>query len=168
MKIHKSALAALIATLCCGIATGAASAATPASAPTSNAAPAASAVPQGPGDLNALIASGMLPDLRWPNFTDYRADVKKFYDQGGNSLAWIQNSKASPQAVALILLFQQAATKGLNPEDYDASRWDARVAKLAPASPSPAAADLAHFDLDRKSTRLNSSHFQVSRMPSSA
>ncbi|HMD05007.1 MAG TPA: hypothetical protein VKG68_07010, partial [Candidatus Binatus sp.] len=145
MKIHKSALAALIATLCCGVATGATSAATPASAPTNNAAPAA--VPPGPGDLSALIASGTLSDLRWPNFTDYRADVKKFYDQGGNSLAWIQNGNASPQAVALILLFQQAATKGLNPEDYDASRWDARLAKLQPTAPKPSDSDLAHIDL---------------------
>ncbi len=145
MKIHKSALAALIATLCCGVATGAASAGTPASAPTSNAAP--PVVPQGPGDLSALIASGTLPDLRWPNFTDYRADVKKFYDQGGNSLAWIQNGKASPQAVAMILLFQQAASKGLNPEDYDASRWDARLAKLQPTAPKPSDTDLAHIDL---------------------
>jgi L,D-transpeptidase YcbB len=171
MKIHKSALAALIATLCCGIATGAASAATPVSAPTSNAAPAASAVPQGPGDLNALIASGMLPDLRWPNFTDYRADVKKFYDQGGNSLAWIQNGKASPQAVAMILLFQQAATKGLNPEDYDASRWDARLAKLQPTAPKPSDSDLAHIDLamtvsamryisDLHIGRVNPQHFK--------
>ena len=138
MKIHKSALAALIATLCCGVATSTAFAGTPASAPTSNAAPAA--VPQGHGDLSALIASGTLPDLRWPNFTDYRGDVKKFYDQGGNSLAWIQNGKASPQAVAMILLFQQAATKGLNPDDYDASRWDVRLAKLQPTAPKPSIA----------------------------
>ena len=145
MKIHKSALAALIATLCCGVAISTAFAGTPASAPTSNVAPAA--VPQGPGDLSALIASGTLPDLRWPNFTDYRTDVKKFYDQGGNLLAWIQNGKASPQAVAMILLFQQAATKGLNPEDYDASRWDARLAKLQPTAPKPSDSDLAHIDL---------------------
>ena len=169
MKIHKSALAALIATLCCGVAISTAFAGTPASAPTSNVAPAA--VPQGPGDLSALIASGTLPDLRWPNFTDYRADVKKFYDQGGNSLAWIQNGKASPQAVAMILLFQQAATKGLNPEDYDASRWDARLAKLQPTAPKPSDSDLAHIDLamtvsamryisDLHTGRVNPQHFK--------
>lgn len=145
MKIHKAALAASILTLCCGLAMNHAFAASsPAAAPTANAVP---AVPQGPGDLNALIAAGTLPDLRWPNFTDHRADVKKFYDAGGNSLAWIQNGKASPQAVSMILLFQQAASKGLNPEDYDASRWDARLAKLQPTAPKPSDADLAHIDL---------------------
>ncbi len=172
MKIPKSALAASIVTLCCGIATSYAFAAgSPAAAPTANAAPAASAAPQGPGDLNALIAAGTLPDLRWQNFTDYRTDVKEFYDAGGNSLAWIQNGKASPQAVAMILLFQQAASKGLNPEDYDASRWDARLAKLQPTAPKPSDTDLAHIDLaltvsamryisDLRVGRVNPQHFK--------
>jgi len=172
MKILKTALAALIVTLCCCAATiRALAAGSPAAASTANVAAASSAAPLGPGDLNALIAAGTLPDLRWPNFTDYRDDVKKFYEQGGNSLAWIQNGKASPQAVAMILLFQQAATKGLNPEDYDASRWDARLAKLQPTAPKPSDTDLAHIDLaltvsamryisDLHIGRVNPQHFK--------
>jgi len=148
MKIHKSALAALIVALGCGAANCRAFAAvSPAATPTPGAAQAASAAAQGPGDLGAVIAAGTLPDLRWPNFTDCRDDVKKFYDAGGNSIAWIQNGKASPQAVALILLFQQASSKGLNPEDYDASRWDARLARLQPPAPKASETDLAHIDL---------------------
>lgn len=146
MKIHKSALAALIAALCCGTATSLAFAASsPATTP--SAAQAASAAAQGPGDLGAVIAAGTLADLRWPNFTDFRDDVKKFYDSGGNSLAWIQNGKASPQALSMILLFQQASSKGLNPDDYDASRWDARLARLQPSAPKASDTDLAHIDL---------------------
>jgi murein L,D-transpeptidase YcbB/YkuD len=146
VKIHKSALAALIAVVCCGAATSVAFAASsPAATP--SAAQAASAAAQGPGDLGALIAAGTLADLRWPNFTDYRDDVKKFYDSGGNSLAWIQNGKASPQALSMILLFQQASSKGLNPDDYDASRWDARLSKLQPPAPKASDTDLAHIDL---------------------
>jgi len=80
--------------------------------------------------------------LRWPNFTDYRAHVSKFYTAGGYSLAWIQNSQPTPQAVAMIQIFKQAATKGLNPEDYDASRWDNRLPKLQPSG-----TDLVHLDL---------------------
>ena len=116
MKIHKSALAALIVTLYCGAAAGHSFAAgSPAASSTVNAAPTASSAIQGPGDLGALVAAGTLPDLRWPNFTDYRDSVKKFYDAGGYSLAWIQNGKASPQAVSMILLFQQAAIEGSHP-----------------------------------------------------
>jgi len=170
MKIHKSATATAIA-LALSFGTAAIAANSPAPSPSANVAPATSAAPQGPGDLNALIAAGTLPDLRWPNFTDYRADVKKFYDAGGNSLAWIQNGKASPQAVSMILLLQQSATKGLNPEDYDASRWDARLAKLQPTAPKPSDTDLAHIDLaltvsamryisDLRIGRVNPQHFK--------
>ena len=148
MKIHKSALAALIATLCYGAATSRAFAAgSPAATPTPNAAQAANATTQGPGDLGALIAAGTMPDLRWPNFTDHRDDVRKFYDLGGDSLAWILNGKPSPQAVSMISLFQQAASKGLNSEDYDASRWDARLAKFQASAPKASDTDLAHIDL---------------------
>jgi len=172
MKIDKSGLAVLIATLCCVAATGLTRAASsPAASPTLNAAPNASAAAPVPGDLGTLIAAGKIPDLRWPDFTDYRDDVKKFYDQGGDSLAWIQNGKASPQAVSMILLFQQAASKGLNPEDYDASRWDARLAKLQPSAPRASASDLAAIDLaltvcamryisDLHVGRVNPQHFK--------
>ena len=172
MNIHKSALAALIVTLYCGAAAGHSFAAgSPAARSTANAGQPASGAAQGPGDLGALVAAGTLPDLRWPNFTDYRDIVKKFYDAGGNSLAWIQNGKASPQAVSMILLLQQAALKGLNPEDYDASRWDARLAKLQPTASKPSDADLAHIDLaltvssmryisDLHIGRVNPQHFK--------
>src|SRR5208283_5518756 len=170
MKIQKSALVAMIVSICCCAMTSRTIAA-PSPAATATAAEVAPAAVPGPGDLNALIAAGSLPDLRWPNFTDYRADVKKFYDAGGDSLAWIQNGKASPQAVSMILLFQQAATKGLNPEDYDASRWDARLAKLQPTAPKPSDSDLAHIDLamtvsamryisDLHIGRVNPQHFK--------
>jgi murein L,D-transpeptidase YcbB/YkuD len=170
MKIHKSALVATIVSMCCCAMTSRTIAA-PSPAATASAAQVAPAAPPGVGDLNALIAAGSLPDLRWPNFTDYRSDVKKFYDAGGNSLAWIQNGKASPQAVSMILLLQQAATKGLNPEDYDASRWDARLAKLQPTAPKPSDTDLAHIDLaltvsamryisDLHIGRVNPQHFK--------
>jgi len=146
MKIRKFELAAVLAALCFGAPPSAAFAASSPAA-TSSAAQAASGATQGPGDLGAVITAGTLPELRWPNFTDYRDDVKKFYDSGGNSLAWIQNGKASPQAVSMILLFQNAASKGLNPDDYDASRWDARLARLQPSVPRASDSDLAHIDL---------------------
>jgi len=172
MRIYKSGLAALIVTLYCGAATGHSFAAgSPAAGSTASAVPIAGGASQGPGDLGALLAAGMLPDLRWSNFTDYRESVKKFYDAGGYSLAWIQGGKAIPQAVSMIALFQQAASKGLNPEDYDASRWDARLAKLQPTAPTPSDTELAHIDLaltvcamryisDLHIGRVNPKHFK--------
>jgi len=122
-------------------------------------------------ELATLIAAGTLSDLRWPNFSDYRADVKKFYDAGANSPAWIQGGQPRPQALAMIELFKQASRKGLIPDDYDAARWDARIAKLQAAGPSPSDADLAHIDLaltvctmryisDLRIGRVNPQHFK--------
>ena len=168
MKIRKFALATIVATLCWAASPSHGFAANSPAATSS----ASQVSPRGTADLNTLIAAGTLPDLRWPNFTDYRDSVKKFYDAGGDSLAWIQDGKASPQAVSMILQFQQAASKGLNPEDYDASRWDARLAKLQPtASPKPTDADLARIDLaltvsamryisDLHIGRVNPQHFK--------
>ena len=119
-------------------------------ATSAGAAPAAStATPPaaGHGDLAVIINAGTLSDLRWPNFTDYRPIVEKFYQAGGYALAWTSGGKPIAQAQAMIQQFKQAQLKGLNPEDYDASRWDARLAKLAPATPNPAQTDLIHFDV---------------------
>lgn len=119
-------------------------------------------------ELSTLIAAGNLPDLHWPNFTDYRADVKTFYDAGANSLAWIKNDQPSPQALAMTALFKQASLKGLNPDDYDAALWDPRIMKL---QQKPSDSDLAHIDLaltvctmryisDLRIGRVNPQHFK--------
>lgn len=98
-------------------------------------------------ELRNLIDAGMLADLRWPNFSDFRVQVMKFYERGAFSLAWIRGDQASSQARAMVEQFKQASMKGLNPEDYDASRWDSRLAKIQSAgSPAPEA-DRVHFDL---------------------
>jgi L,D-transpeptidase YcbB len=116
--------------------------------PTGGASPAAS-LPPSPyqPELSTIINAGTLPDLRWPNFTDYRPYLQKFYETGGYALAWTNGGKPVAQASVMIEQFKQAQFKGLNPEDYDASRWDARVGKLAPAVPNPAPSDLVHFDV---------------------
>jgi L,D-transpeptidase YcbB len=112
--------------------------------PTPNATPTLS--PQGQ-ELQTLVNAGSLADLRWPNFNDYHGQAAMFYAPSSYTLAWSDGGKATTQALAIIEAFRHADLKGLNPEDYDASRWDARLAKLAPASASPAAADLVNFDL---------------------
>ncbi len=118
-----------------------------AGSPTPGAEPSATLAPQALGELGSLIAAGKLADLRWPNFADFQAEVVKFYGLGANALAWVHDGQPTAQAQAMIRLFKQASLKGLIPEDYDASRWDARLAKLGQPNPRPADTDLAHFDL---------------------
>ena len=82
------------------------------------------------GELRQIVAAGQLSDLRWPDFSDYRVHLKNFYEPSGYTFAWIRASQATPQAQVVIDTLQQADSKGLNAEDYDTSRWKARLAQL--------------------------------------
>ncbi|HUE05473.1 MAG TPA: L,D-transpeptidase family protein [Bryobacteraceae bacterium] len=92
--------------------------------------------------LSQIAGAGQLSDLRWPDFSDYRLHVQNFYQPAGYALAWVHGGQPSPQALGMIAVLQQAANKGLDAEDYDGSRWAARVAHL----PAASEAEQAQFD----------------------
>lgn len=92
----------------------------------------------------SLIEAGRLDELRWPDCSPYRIQVEQLYRTLGYSLAWIQQGRPTQQANAMIELFRAAERKGLDPEDYDASRWPARLQSLASSTPNRE--DLARFD----------------------
>ena len=94
-----------------------------------------------------MAASGNLAALRWPDFSPLKTHLTNFYGPSGYALAWTHDGAPSPQAQALILILQHAEAKGLDPDDYDASRWAARLARLQPAIAKPAERDLDTFDL---------------------
>jgi L,D-transpeptidase YcbB len=81
-------------------------------------------------NLRSLSRAGRLDDLRWPNFSDYRAGVMKFYSRSGYAPAWLRDGQPTPQALQMIDILQQADGEGLRAEDYDSSRWPARLALL--------------------------------------
>lgn len=78
-----------------------------------------------------MIAAGTLPELQCPNFVECQSDVERFYQGEDYALAWFRDGRPTPQALGMIELFKQASLNGLRPEDYDASRWDARLAAVA-------------------------------------
>lgn len=80
--------------------------------------------------LRSIVAAGKLADLRWPDFPDYRADVQSFYEAGGYALAWSRDGQPTARARELIAALEQADSKGVEPEDYDASRWNERMQRL--------------------------------------
>jgi len=97
----------------------------------------------GEAALQRIIDSARHPDICWPDFSPYQAEVKEFYLRTGGALGWVSGSKPTPQSAAMIRLFADSEQEGLVPEDYDASRWPARLAKLqGPTSDI----DLASFD----------------------
>jgi murein L,D-transpeptidase YcbB/YkuD len=126
-------------------------------------------------NIRSVVASAKLPVLRWPNYSDYQPAVITFYDDRNYEIAWLRDLKPTASASAFIHAFQDAASKGLNPEDYDATRWPTRlgqIAKIAEAhDTSDAAQDtVAQFDTamticvmryisDLRVGRVNPQHF---------
>jgi murein L,D-transpeptidase YcbB/YkuD len=132
-------------------------------------APALATPPQ--NEMASLINSGSLPDLERPAFNAYQQQLNKFYQEGGYALVWLRDRQPTPQAQALVSEFKQAQLKGLTADDYDATRWDARLAKLGSVAPPPSDSDQVHFDLalticamrfisDLRVGRVNPQHFK--------
>jgi L,D-transpeptidase YcbB len=111
-----------------------------------SAAPPQQLSPEGQAALRAIIQAGNLPELRWPDFSDYGKHVQKFYESYGYSLPWVRGMEPTSQARQVIALLLQAEEKGLSAEDYDGPRWGDRLAKLKRAAPQPSEADAARFD----------------------
>jgi L,D-transpeptidase YcbB len=97
--------------------------------------------------LRQLVAVASLSDLRWPDFSNYQLQVIRFYEAGDYAPAWIRRGDATTQAVTIIEALRGANDKGLDAEDYDASRWATRLEGLRQARPRPTELDLARFDL---------------------
>ncbi len=81
--------------------------------------------------MQQMVSSPELTILKWSNFADEQPDVKKFYEARNYQLAWTIDGQPTQQAAGLIQLFEDAALKGLNSEDYDASRWAERMQRIA-------------------------------------
>src|SRR6516165_2528656 len=93
--------------------------------------------------LRAIADSARNEDLEWPSFAPYKTEFSKFYEANGYSLAWVQNGQVRPQGLAVIKVLESANSRGLQPEDYDASRWPIRLSKL---TQNPSERELISFD----------------------
>ena len=94
--------------------------------------------------LRRFIASAKLENLRWADFGDVSGDAAEFYQVRDYTPAWVDGTGPTSQAKVVVSILQEAANKGLNPEDYDGSKWQGRAEALAGA-PTPEA--IAKFDL---------------------
>ena len=97
--------------------------------------------------LRDLLDTIQLPDISLPGSTNFRTELKEFYAALGGTLGWIQESRPTSQAQALIALLESAETEGLRPEDYGGAHWEARLSSLDQSKPA-AEADLVRFDVD--------------------
>ncbi len=82
-----------------------------------------------PNNICKIIVLGRAPDLRWPDFADFRSRLVAFYAPS-YAPAWLTADGITPQARAMIALLKEADRKGLKPEDYDAGLWEQQIAHL--------------------------------------
>jgi L,D-transpeptidase YcbB len=115
-------------------------------APSAASTPAEPLSASGQTQMRALLEKGRLDELQWPNFSDYIAPTKEFYEKAGYALEWSRGGKPTQQALELIGILQQAGNKGLDSKDYDGERWAARVKALTETSSKDENA-LVNFDL---------------------
>ncbi len=115
--------------------------------------------------LRDIVASGRLADLRWPDFSDYKVLVDGFYAPASYAPAWVRGGQPSASALSLVQVFRDVWKRGLEPEDYDASRWDARLQALKNPDADPARFDVAltvcamRLVSDLRIGRINPQHF---------
>jgi murein L,D-transpeptidase YcbB/YkuD len=120
-------------------------------------------------DIQNLVTRGRLEGMRWPIFSDYRIWLQKFYEPIAYAPVWIHGAQPGAPARAMIDLFKDAAKKGLDPEDYDASRWEERISALQGSASGTA---VASFDValtvctmryvsDLRIGRINPQHFKA-------
>jgi L,D-transpeptidase YcbB len=101
---------------------------------------------EGQASLRAIIQAGYIAEMRWPDFSDYRKHLVKFYDSYGYSLPWVRGIQPTAQAQEIIGVLLKADQKGLSAEDYDGPRWNLRLAKLSSVAQHPTEADALRFD----------------------
>ena len=112
------------------------------------------------------VDTSKVPDLRWPNFSDYESYIETFYDDRNYEVAWIRDGAPTATATAFIQQFQDAAAKGLIPEDYDAPRWPDRVQALSTKSADAISlfdvamtVNVMRYISDLRIGRVNPQHF---------
>jgi len=116
--------------------------------------------------IQHIIASSELAELRWPDFRDYKTQITNFYQSTNYAPAWVQGDQPIALALSMVELFNNAWKRGLDPEDYDASRWDGRLRALDGTASRLASFDVAltvctmRFISDLRIGRINPRHFK--------
>lgn len=98
--------------------------------------------------VQAVVEESLMPELRWPDFSDYRKHLRNFYAPIGYRLVWTQKGVPTAQARAVIALFEAADAKGIHSVDYDAGRWNERTSGLRDD------VSLARFDVAMTATLM--------------
>ena len=91
--------------------------------------------------LHTMAGRSRLETMRWPNFADLKKPVEEFYAAHNYEPVWLKGQSPTEQARQMMAAFAACGTDGLDPEDYDSSRWATRAAAIHTAQ------DRAAFDM---------------------
>jgi len=97
--------------------------------------------------VRALVRSTRHPDLRWPLFSDCRADLEKLYGGTKWEPLWIERDSPTAAAVGLVGRLAASDSLGLDPADYDAAWLTRESDSLMARTDKPPASELARFDV---------------------
>ncbi|QJD30802.1 L,D-transpeptidase family protein [Methylococcus geothermalis] len=82
---------------------------------------AAGAAPEAPAaHIDALVASGVHPRLRWGRFADVQEPLRALYLAQGSRPLWLDGGRPVKQSAAVLECLRMADDQGLNGSDYDA------------------------------------------------
>jgi len=97
-------------------------------------------------ELREILTAARLADLKWPDFSDHAASVRKFYEQSGYKLGWSRAGRPTAQALEMITILEEADKEGLDSNDYDGPRWPDRL-KLFEGGTSATESTRLKFDV---------------------
>ena len=80
--------------------------------------------------LREIAASARLSGVARGKFSDYKKHFAAVYETSGFAPLWLHGNSPTPQAQVLIEAFGQSRQKGLNPADYFAPSWQAKLDAL--------------------------------------
>jgi L,D-transpeptidase YcbB len=80
--------------------------------------------------LREIAANGRLGVMERGDFSDYRKLVQSAYEASGYAPLWLNGDQPTGQGLGLVKALEASTQKGLNPADYDAGQWSARVDAL--------------------------------------
>ena len=120
--------------------------------------------PSHASELQPLVTAKTLAGLHWPDFSDIQPEVRKFYESRNYALAWSKDGKPTAAARGFLEAIQNAAQKGLGPNDYDAGLLAQRVGQLGSAQDAAQfdaamTVDVMRFVSDLHMGRINPQHF---------
>ncbi len=97
--------------------------------------------------LQALLASGRHPALRWPRFRDQRTELTRLYDRSAWQPLWLSGGRPTLAATGLIARLAAADSLGLEPADYDPAWLAGQAAELNAARGAAGAEAQAGFEV---------------------